>query len=369
MENSRLTFLDRLQKRGYIDQWGFAFFAGAGSIGIVAAKISNAPPTWVALGAIAVMFLYAGLIWRYGSGRLQSDQAGDNCYYLGLIFTLASLAYAIFTFDPANTATTIIQGFGIALATTIFGLVLRVIFNQGRPDLEEVESGARHDLIDAVARLKTELSQSVVLMNDFGLHIRQSISETRDSTTKDLAQFTATSMAELKKTLQEVQSALLSESSGFTARTKRQAAVVDRLVLALEKHSDDLNRFGQVQDKISDSLNSLNDSAVLSRSAAEMLSKEVGGAVGAVQRLAQNADTVAGAIGALKESTEKVGAAVDRVQSRIDAQIEQLKAAPSEIVKEAINSLVASAAALREELTKLRVVIDCAPLKPQLLWT
>src|SRR5690348_9486773 len=111
MDQPRIAFLNKLQERGLADQWGFAFFAAIGSLCIVAAKTFSVPAVWVAIGAIAIMLLYAGLIARYGSGRLRSDQAGDNCYYLGLIYTLASLAYAIFTFDPAHTATTIVQGF------------------------------------------------------------------------------------------------------------------------------------------------------------------------------------------------------------------------------------------------------------------
>ena len=130
MEKRKITLIDRLRDRGFVDQYGFLVFALGGGIAIVAAKYTNAPAGWVTIGAIALMGLYALIISRSGSGRLRSDQAGDNCYYLGLIYTLSSLAYAIFFFDPSNTATTIVQGFGIALATTVLGLVLRVFFNQ-----------------------------------------------------------------------------------------------------------------------------------------------------------------------------------------------------------------------------------------------
>src|SRR5690606_32166208 len=97
---------------------------------------------------------------------------------------------AIATFDPNDTASTIVQGFGIALATTIFGLILRVFFNQGRPDLENVEEQARLELTDASSRLKAELNQAVGHLNDVVARARQAIAEMNDASTASIAQFT-----------------------------------------------------------------------------------------------------------------------------------------------------------------------------------
>ena len=105
---------DRLRDRGFIDQWGLLGVAGAGVARIVTSKALGIETVWVAIGAVLLMFIYALVIGRAGTGRLRADQAGDNCYYLGLIYTLSSLSYAIFTFDPDGTATTVVQGFGIA---------------------------------------------------------------------------------------------------------------------------------------------------------------------------------------------------------------------------------------------------------------
>ena len=164
-----ITWIDRLRDRGFTDQLGFMIFAVGGFAGIISAKALGIETIWVAIGAVVAMLLYALAIGRQGIGRLRADQAGDNCYYLGLIYTLASLSYAITTFDPNDTATTVVQGFGIALATTIIGLILRVFFAQGRPDLENSEVEARLELTDAVARLKGE---SVSYTHLYCLHQR-----------------------------------------------------------------------------------------------------------------------------------------------------------------------------------------------------
>ena len=113
--SSNFATTDRLRDRGFIDQWGFMVFAGLGFIAIFLAKSLGIDTMWVAAGAIGSMIAYAVIIGTRGTGRVRADQAGDNCYYLGLIYTLASLSYAIWTFDPTDTATTIVQGFGLSL--------------------------------------------------------------------------------------------------------------------------------------------------------------------------------------------------------------------------------------------------------------
>jgi hypothetical protein len=172
-----VPYIDRLAQTQWFERFGFVAVAIAGCIGIVLGKLLGVPALAVTGGAVAIMLLYAAVMWRAMAGRIRADQAGDNLYYLGLLYTLSGLAYAIFTFRPENSSNSIVEGFGIALATTIFGLMLRVFFNQVRADLVEIEERARMDLAQAALELKAELNQIVVEMNDFGRQTRQSLAE------------------------------------------------------------------------------------------------------------------------------------------------------------------------------------------------
>lgn len=172
-----LPYVDRLAQAQWFERFGFVAFAGAGCLGILLGKAVGLPQLAVTIGAVGIMIIYAAFMWRAIAGRVRADQAGDNLYYLGLLFTLTGLAYAIFTFRPEDKSNTIVEGFGIALATTIVGLMLRVFFNQVRADLVEIEDRARLDLAQAASELKAELEQIVVEMNDFGRQTRQSLSE------------------------------------------------------------------------------------------------------------------------------------------------------------------------------------------------
>src|SRR5690606_24381734 len=84
---------------------------------------------------------------------------------------------ALAAFVRAGGTEEIVEDFGIALASTIIGLALRVTFNQMRQDPVEIEREARLELAAAAQRLRSELDQSVVDMNVFRRATQQSIAD------------------------------------------------------------------------------------------------------------------------------------------------------------------------------------------------
>lgn len=225
---------DVLEDRSWIDRWGFLLFAFGGGAAILTAKSIGLAAIPVAAFAAGAMVAYAFIVQTSGTGRLRADQAGDNCYYLGLIYTLISLAFAIFFFDPATTATTVVQGFGIALATTIMGLVLRVFFNQTRVDLVQTEDTARIELADAAGRLKAELQSITVSMSDYGRETRQALEELRGQVaealnavqgdaTKSMSETAAAASEAIRSVSMSATDSLSTMSSAATATVTQQA--------------------------------------------------------------------------------------------------------------------------------------------------
>ena len=124
-----------------------------------------------------VLLAYAAIVKFVPRFQIRDDQAGDNCYYLGFLFTLFSLSLALAAFAEAGGTTKIIEDFGIALATTILGLTLRVAFSQMGQDSVEVEREARIELATAAQRLRSEIDQSVQEMNMFRRASQQSTAD------------------------------------------------------------------------------------------------------------------------------------------------------------------------------------------------
>jgi hypothetical protein len=159
---------------------GLLFFAVviAGAAYIVIAKLDEVPAVFVTLVPVGIMIGYAILLGFARLFRLRDDQSGDNLYYMGFLFTLTSLAVSLYQFrTDQGAADQIVQNFGIAIASTIAGIALRIFFNQMRRDPIEVEQTARLELADAARKVKRELESTVLEFSYFRRATQQSLAE------------------------------------------------------------------------------------------------------------------------------------------------------------------------------------------------
>jgi hypothetical protein len=348
MARLALSFVDRLVERGLVDRFGFLCFAFAGAALIVLAKAMGVPAVLVAVFAAAAIVAYAILVQRTGTGRLRSDQAGDNCYYLGLIYTLASLAYAIFTFDPADTATTIIQGFGVALATTIIGLVLRVYFNQSRPDLAESETTARLELAAASGKLKAELSRSVVSMNDFSRQTRQSLEELRDEILASLQTVREGAERSVQAMAQQATSAVSDNSEAAVTRTKKLSTAAEKVVTGMESHAAALTRLEGVQSQITASLGGVESAALRSQAILENLVTQSNSISQLQAGASETVRGLAGAASLLNQHVEGLAASSGRLEGVLIDKLAEVQAVPRAVADGAVNGI-------NEALERVRV--------------
>lgn len=182
-----------------------AFFivAAIGIVFIVAAKLSHLDPFEIVIVPVALMLAYACIMLAIPKLRLRDDQAGDNLYYLGFLFTLTSIGVSLYQFTGAASADEIVSNFGIAVTSTITGLMLRIAFNQMRSDPAQVERVSRHELSDASRRLRRELDTITREMSALGRTTHQ---KTRDILDVQLELVTAVKdlLSEAKSSLNDV---------------------------------------------------------------------------------------------------------------------------------------------------------------------
>lgn len=352
---------DLLNDRSWIDRWAFLLFAFAGAAAILVAKSRGVTAIPVAAGAAITMVAYAFIVQTSGTGRLRADQAGDNCYYLGLIYTLISLAYAIFFFDPATTATTVVQGFGVALATTIMGLVLRVFFNQSRVDLVETEDTARIELAEAAGRLKSELQAMTVSMSDYGRETRQVLEELRDQVvgalsgvhreaTRAIGETSSTAIAAVSSMSAEASMALSQQSEEALARTRRLSAATEKVVAGLGSHAETIGRIQAIFSKVVASMAAVDGAAdrtqlnlsTLADHAAELISFQRG--------LASTGTELQAVVTSLIEQVKSFDATAVRFDKAVVARIEEIKALPGETVRNASQAVARAVEAMEEQL-------------------
>jgi hypothetical protein len=149
-----------IQTSGWADIGLFVGFALAGTAALYFG--GGGPNAGIVHAVVALVmlgyFVVAGFAPRF---RLRRDQAGDNAYYLGLLFTLISMSLVLARVTQGESIVErLLAAFGVALTSTILGVALRIVLHQMRVDPIDVEETTRQELLDASNRLKASLENS-----------------------------------------------------------------------------------------------------------------------------------------------------------------------------------------------------------------
>ncbi|APO75219.1 hypothetical protein AM571_CH02410 [Rhizobium etli 8C-3] len=125
---------------------------------------------------VAMMFLYMTVNMLAGL-RVHSEQAGDNLYYMGFIYTLTSLGVSLYKFTGEASIEDVVRNFGIAIISTVTGIALRIFFNQMRRDPADIEKAVRHELAEMTRRVRAELDNSAMEFSSYRRTSNQMLSE------------------------------------------------------------------------------------------------------------------------------------------------------------------------------------------------
>jgi len=174
----RRRFIDDMPDKGL-----FAGVAAVGFATIIALKVKQFSPESVSVFAVALMLIYGSIAYRMPLVRLRLDRLGDNIYYLGFIYTLASLSAALVELRSGIDSSAILGAFGIALVTTIVGIAGRVIFVQMRSEIDDVEEIIRRDILEAGTQLRGQLSAALNDFDVFRTGVQQAAKESLGNTT------------------------------------------------------------------------------------------------------------------------------------------------------------------------------------------
>ncbi len=156
----------------------FLWFAAGGGLLLLLVKLATShwfPPVAVSLALIG---FYGFVLWDRELKGPKFEHAGDNLYYVGFLYTLTSLAVSLYGFTTEGYTEDIVQGFGVALSSTVFGLIGRVYVSQssaGEP--ARVEAAARQSLVVAHRELRAEMDYALEDYKRF----REDLDELRES--------------------------------------------------------------------------------------------------------------------------------------------------------------------------------------------
>lgn len=211
-----------------------AFVAGT-TLYFLLHAVLNVRQVVVTSAIVAVMAMYVALVLVVPRLRVRMDQAADNAYYLGLLFTLMSMAFALYEFGAhvrrggggqASGTQQIISNFGIALASTIAGIFFRVGLQQMRVDPGEVESMTRLELAEASKRVQARLGALTIELARFHDEVRQRASDVVVAFVED----GRSAMARLQETVEKSTREMLFTAAEAQRGVLEQTREVTRLV-------------------------------------------------------------------------------------------------------------------------------------------
>lgn len=131
---------------------------------------------WAPLGVMA-SYVLLGLKRR--AHDVSDEKFADSCYYLGFIFTITSIVFALFDLPAIGThLPDIAVRFGAAMVSTVAGLVVRVYLVSFRPDAADAMEDAEHAVLDAVRKFREGLSLAVDRLQGFEAEVDRAAQQT-----------------------------------------------------------------------------------------------------------------------------------------------------------------------------------------------
>lgn len=149
-------------------RWYFIVAICTGSAGIVLGLLTRSTPLIsqvLTIGVpLAAMALYLFAAYSHDPLNFATHQFADSVYYIGFILTLMSMILSLFALGQAQSGELglggVISRFGVALATTVVGLVLRIYLINFRVTIDDSVSRTEAALSKAGADLRKNLEDT-----------------------------------------------------------------------------------------------------------------------------------------------------------------------------------------------------------------
>lgn len=269
------------------DKGLFAAFALTGFLAVILLKSYSLLSSEVLAGAaVGAMLFYGFLSFQLPAIQMRPDRLGDNFYYLGFIYTLASLSAALLQLRSSPDVASLLGNFGIALITTVVGVSGRVLFVQMRGDIDDVEERVRRDLAAASNDLRAQLVLALTEFETFHTGILQASREAtlkagdqiREAASK-AAEQVEVQISQIGKVTENAVGRVKSSADNTDARAERLSDILQKLTTAISEIPA-MSKIEMPNERLEKQLVSFSGEL-------ELLIKELRGAASRVRRRSQ----------------------------------------------------------------------------------
>lgn len=329
------------QKTDAADKWLLALAFVIGILGSLTLKALGVPVLVPAVYSGGVILVYALCAHYLPVVQLESDQIGDNAYYLGFVLTLTSLSFTLYELgkhgSDADFIADVIAGFGVALSSTIVGVVVRVIFLQFRLDLVARDREARLTLNDAMRQFRAELTDVIRGTKYLGVEIRQSLLESHEDLARLHSESSKNLYGDLIQSFRDALEPMKAELQVMSASVLTDAQ--SRIAASVESSK---NLHGDLIKAFRDGLEPL-------QSELKMMSSSV---------LADAKSTVDASAEAREASFKATTAGLTKATDVINAEMKKLTEAVAKALADGATSLTTSTRRMSEQVSQTSRLLE-----------
>ena len=144
----------------------FAILIGVGIVAIGAGTFFNNLFINLAI-PVVIMIYYTYTVYYEDEGALSIEQKADSVYYMGFIYTLVAMTASLVALANNDQLdfNSVVINFGLALTTTIIGLVVRIMWLQlDSQSLDDAESILKDRIIKQTRKLSEETENIITNM-------------------------------------------------------------------------------------------------------------------------------------------------------------------------------------------------------------
>ncbi|MGO9685690.1 MAG: hypothetical protein ACLPTZ_24470, partial [Beijerinckiaceae bacterium] len=288
--------------------------------------------------AVLLMAVFGYSEWRYKVG--QEDRLGDDLYYLGLTYTLVSVAHALWAFSGVVDVDKLVSDFSVALLTTLVGIVGRVLLYEKHASQKRAA-----DTDQGMAQLRIEIEGAVGQMKEFRRGLALNLQQAGDSA--------AQSMSSAFTSLSTSASEMGEAATAMNASLKKGATAFDK----------SFGRIGEASDALGKRVGELAEGTKVLKSVSEDLSGEMGTLKESVK---QQSSALTATLGAMNEATRLVRQDLDSLTRpvsmlahSVDEMRQQIDTAKQDFSSTQLKTSIADARDAAESLGRnLRSVAD-----------
>src|SRR6056300_550018 len=177
---------------------------------------------------------------------IRDEQMGDSFYYLGFLFTLTALVFSLFSLGTDG-IDDLLKKFGVAITTTLIGLIGRIIMSQFRESLDEIKEKAESQISAAARKLNVQLEYSINILREQSIIIAKNTDKTLQDSSLSLRRF----MEENNKILQDS----TNQSKNVIDEFNKNAQEISK---NLSKINIPTNKFQKFEESVDGFVNTLN---------------------------------------------------------------------------------------------------------------